>query len=280
MLALITSSISTLAAERRESLEAELSEAVATVEQTTLENRELDTMRRSLIGNQQRLEEELPTTGKKLASLPSIPGHTISKAPTARHGSLRAAALVGFGLILGFIASYPFETLLVSADPIAIRTTPPALAERAPTAAPDDTSPASPVATAAEAPTPASFAPAARPDPSRPSPRAAVERWASAWSDQRVGDYLDAYASTFDVPEGFDRDAWELHRTERIERPESIEVTLDALEIVASGPDSATVRFHQAYVAGAYRDHVTKTLALIWEEGYWRIARETSTELD
>ncbi len=256
----------------RESLEAELAEARAASELISEQNHELEAMRRSLFADQENLEEQLADANEKLISLPAMPGRTTSKPPAVRQGSLRAAALVGFGLILGFIASYPFETPLVSADPTFIPTGP---REVEPTAA----APAA-VAEASDVAPPAPAEPASTPVPDQPSPREAVDRWAAAWSDQRVSDYLGAYASTFAVPDGLEREAWELLRTERLQRPKSIELTLDAFEVLASGPESATVTFTQLYEAGAYQDRVAKTLELVWEDGDWRIAREEAVDIE
>ncbi len=272
--------------ERSAALEAELGEANAAVERIEAENRELDAMRRSLIGNQERLEKKLDRATKKLSALPSAPAGSAGPSQPVRRGALRAAALVGFGLILGFIASYPFETLLVSADPMAIPTSRPALEAAAPRAASPvvaDDPKAEPAAepVAPDPSTAESTAEQSAPPPAivRPSPLPAVERWARAWSEQRVADYLDAYASTFEVPDGFTRSGWESYRAERVESPDSIQVTIDAFETLETSAEAATVRFEQSYVAGAYRDRVSKTLELVWEADDWRIRSETSVPL-
>ncbi len=271
------------AEDRRVALESELAETAATAERTAKENRELEIMRRSLIGNQERLEDKLASTSAELSTVPSIADHAPAKRSSARR-SLRAAALVGFGLILGFIASYPFETLLVSADPMAIPISPPAVTESISNAAPEsalEVEPSDRVEAAASLSEPAAASePPAEPEPVRPSPEGAIERWAAAWSNQRAADYLASYATSFEVPEGFDRSSWELYRTERIESPSSIEVTLGEITIEISGPDSATATFEQSYAAGAHWDRVRKTLDLVWEGDAWRIARESSVELE
>src|SRR5688500_9285405 len=53
---------------------------------------------------------------------------------------------------------------------------------------------------------------------------AAIEAWAKAWSAKDVKGYLAAYAPEFEVPGGETRGAWEKQRTERIEKPKSIDV--------------------------------------------------------
>ncbi len=268
---------------RREALEAEITEEAARAVVLADEKRELEAAQLGLVKEQRRLQKNLAATTKKLskrrASVARLAGGASTGSQTIRRGSLRAAALVGFGLILGFIASYPFETLLVSADPIAIPTSRAIDFEPA-RAAPPPPLPGEELSVTPADAAPEPSVPPAAPEADRPAPVAAVERWAAAWSEQRVADYLAAYASSFEVPDGLERGAWELQRAERIERPESIEITLDRFDTAISGPDSATVRFVQSYAAGAYRDRVAKTLDLVWEAGAWRILRESAIELE
>lgn len=254
--------------ESRAGLAAELDEAAADAERIAEENREL-------------------------ASIPPATGQVERRTGLRRPSALRAAALVGFGLVLGFMASYPYETLLVSADPIMIRpatsfagsgSTQPTVAPTADALAAltpetEDDALLSATAELANEPAVEPVQPALEETPVRPAPEHAVERWAVAWSEQRVADYLSSYASTFQVPDDLERAVWELQRARRIQSPESIRLTLGKIETVTSGPDTATASFNQSYVAGAYSDRVRKTLELTWEGEAWRIARETSAPL-
>lgn len=185
--------------------------------------------------------------------------------------------MVGVGLLLGFFASYPFEALLVSAEPITIRAAtanpsrpapPPENQELATVDEAESTAVAgvSEPATAAEPPV-------------RPSPESAAQRWAAAWSSQRVEAYLAAYSDAFALPDELDRRTWEAQRRLRIQKPESIRVELGAVELLSFAADSATLRFNQSYVTESYSDRVSKTLELVWENEGWKIASESSEPL-
>ncbi len=138
--------------------------------------------------------------------------------------------------------------------------------------------PIEPAPPLAELPAPS---PASLPSPSASLPpldtsqvTAAVEDWAQAWSDQRAEEYLSAYASGFQPPEGLDRPAWEALRRLRVVRPRWIEVILDELEVRVVGPDRALAAFLQRYSSDTFSDQVEKTLTLVEETGRWRILRE------
>ena len=75
---------------------------------------------------------------------------------------------------------------------------------------------------------------------------ATLENWARAWSERDAKAYLAYYAPDFEVPGGASRAAWEKERTERIERPKSIEVTVSVVS-VKMGDNEATVTFKQSY---------------------------------
>jgi hypothetical protein len=103
--------------------------------------------------------------------------------------------------------------------------------------------------------------------------------WASAWSQQRVDDYLGFYSSEFMPPNGASRKAWEAYRRERLEAPDSIEITITELTEEVLDADRTRVVFIQAYRAGSYSDVVRKTLVMTREEGTWRILSEQSEAL-
>jgi tetratricopeptide (TPR) repeat protein len=102
---------------------------------------------------------------------------------------------------------------------------------------------------------------------------AAVEAWARAWSAKDVKGYLAAYAPEFAVPGGDSRAAWEKLRTERIEKPKSIEVGVKVTAIEVSG-DEARVTLRQAYRSDTLRNTVTKTLAMVRSGERWLIKQE------
>ncbi len=105
---------------------------------------------------------------------------------------------------------------------------------------------------------------------------AAVESWAQAWTDQRVDDYLSAYALDFQPPLGLSRSVWEAQRRLRVARPQWIEVAIEALEVRLVEPGRALVEFSQDYSSDTYSDRVEKTLTLTLQDGSWRILREES----
>ncbi len=264
---------------RKEEVEGQLDEAAVETERLSRTNEELARSLRMSIGDPQLYEQELLRS-----SQPTGDSGVTRKPPAARPGALRAAAFVGFGLVLGFLASYPFETILASSEPLTIRGFQPIhrTASTAEAAAPEPETPAEVIASleqpALEPVT--EVVDPTEPAPARPSPERAVNSWARAWSDQRVADYLDAYSTRFETPEGLERGVWELQRTRRIQKPSSIDVTVGIIEIEDYAADSVRLTFNQSYVAESYSDRVRKTLELVWEEDAWRIARETSEPID
>nr|WP_225783579.1 tetratricopeptide repeat protein [Xenophilus sp. Marseille-Q4582] len=155
-----------------------------------------------------------------------------------------------------------------------------AAAPAAPVARP---APATP-ATAVAPPKPAAVAdaPSAKEGPATPSvadapAQAAVEKavrdWAAAWAAQDMKAYLGAYASTFEVPGGASRAAWEEERRQRIVGKSGIEVQLQQLQVSVDG-DKAVARFLQIYKADALNVRSRKTLNLQQQGGAWRITRE------
>lgn len=117
------------------------------------------------------------------------------------------------------------------------------------------------------------------PPPASERVRAAVERWASAWSSQDVAAYLRCYSERFRPADGQPRPAWERQRRERLTRPETIEVEILEPRVELLEPGVAEVRFRQAYRSPDYSDLVAKTLRLVEEDGSWRILSELSEPL-
>ena len=101
----------------------------------------------------------------------------------------------------------------------------------------------------------------------------AVEGWARAWSSKDVKGYLGYYAPDFEVPGGADRAAWEKERTERIQKPKSIEVSVKVLSVQASG-NEATVKVRQSYRSDTLKSDNTKTLRLVRSGDRWLIKQE------
>jgi len=102
---------------------------------------------------------------------------------------------------------------------------------------------------------------------------AAVAGWAKAWSAKDVKGYLAAYAPDFELPKGDTRASWEKQRTERIERPKSIEVEAQVLSAQVDG-NEATVKIRQSYKSDTLKSHSTKTLKLEKSGDRWLIKQE------
>lgn len=140
-----------------------------------------------------------------------------------------------------------------------------------------------PVKTAAERPEAKAPARPAepRPVPSAPAPAsddkakvtAAIESWARAWSAKDVKGYLGAYAPDFAVPGGEERAAWEKQRTERIQKPKSIQVEVKVQSLEVSGSE-ATATIRQAYRSDTLKNTTTKTLKLVKSGDRWLIKQE------
>lgn len=123
------------------------------------------------------------------------------------------------------------------------------------------------------APTPAPAASSASSSSAKTQAIAAVESWAQAWSAKDVKGYLAAYAPEFEVPGGATRAAWEQERTERIQKPKAIEVTVKVLSAQADDKE-ATVKVRQSYKSDTLTSNNTKTLKLVRSGDRWLIKQE------
>jgi tetratricopeptide (TPR) repeat protein len=116
-------------------------------------------------------------------------------------------------------------------------------------------------------------APAGARDDDKARITAAVESWARAWSSKDVRGYLAAYAPEFEVPGGEGRAAWEKQRTERIEKPRSIEVGVKVQSVEVDG-NKAKVVVRQSYRSDTLKNTTTKTLGMIRSGDRWLITQE------
>lgn len=104
----------------------------------------------------------------------------------------------------------------------------------------------------------------------------AIKSWLGAWSEQRVEDYLDHYSESFTPSGGLSRGQWEDQRWDRVSAPRFVRVTMTGLETELLGTERARATFFQHYRSDGFTDTVRKTLELVWEDGRWRIIRESS----
>jgi tetratricopeptide (TPR) repeat protein len=130
---------------------------------------------------------------------------------------------------------------------------------------------------------PAEPKPAASPAPApAPAPAAntaddvtkAVQSWAAAWSKKDVKAYLGHYAKDFKTPAGESRAKWEAERTQRIDKPGAIAVSVDDVRVTPEGADRATARFRQNYRSATLKTSSSKVLLLVRQEGRWLIQQE------
>jgi tetratricopeptide (TPR) repeat protein len=138
--------------------------------------------------------------------------------------------------------------------------------------APKTAPPPPPAAEVKPSPAPAP-APAVAANDAKSQAVAAVQSWAKAWSAKDVKGYLAHYAPEFEVPGGASRAAWEKERSERIQRPKSIDVAVKILNAQASD-NEATVTFRQAYKSDTLKTNNTKTLKLVRSGDRWLIKQE------
>lgn len=101
----------------------------------------------------------------------------------------------------------------------------------------------------------------------------AVNKWASAWSDQDIQGYLGAYGSDFQTPQGVTRKAWSDERRSRIEGKNRISVKINSPKVTIDG-DSATVKFRQSYKSNTFTSNSSKTLLMTKRGGKWQIRQE------
>ena len=101
----------------------------------------------------------------------------------------------------------------------------------------------------------------------------ALQGWAGAWSRKEVKSYLSYYASDFQVPNGMARKAWEAERTQRIDKPGKLQVSVDDIKVSVTG-DKATVKFRQHYTSATLKSSTNKTVVFVKSGNKWLIQQE------
>lgn len=102
----------------------------------------------------------------------------------------------------------------------------------------------------------------------------AVNGWAAAWSRKNVSGYLAYYASDFHAPNGQSRSEWAKLRKERIAKPKSIRVSVDAPKVTMIDATHATVSFRQGYRSDDLQTSTRKLLLMVKKGGKWQIQEE------
>ena len=103
-----------------------------------------------------------------------------------------------------------------------------------------------------------------------------VTSWAAAWKNKNVDAYLSHYSKNFSTPGGMSRDAWEKQRYDRLGSPAFINVVIRDMHKQKVNNSRVQAVFIQEYQSDKYSDKVLKVLDLVWEDGGWMIAKETS----
>jgi hypothetical protein len=103
---------------------------------------------------------------------------------------------------------------------------------------------------------------------------AAVQGWAHAWSRKDVAGYLAYYAKQFRTPNGQSRAEWEKLRRERLAKPKTIRVTVEAPAVRLMNAGYATVTFRQNYRSDNLQTSTRKTLIMVKSGEKWLIQEE------
>jgi tetratricopeptide (TPR) repeat protein len=152
-------------------------------------------------------------------------------------------------------------------------------AEPAPAAVPEPATPAP----AASAPAPAAAEPtvpaASTASETETEIGAVLAAWAKAWAGQDVEGYLGFYAADFSPSRGTSRAQWEAQRRERLARPETIEISLENVQVRLHGADQASVRLVQGYRSSDYQDRTRKAFTLARRDGRWLIVSERTLQV-
>lgn len=102
----------------------------------------------------------------------------------------------------------------------------------------------------------------------------ALRNWVSAWSKKNASVYLTFYAKDFKTPDGQPRNQWESLRKERIAKPKSIKVAVNAPRIIFLDKTHARLSFRQIYRSDTLQTETGKTLLMVKSAGRWLIQDE------
>lgn len=102
----------------------------------------------------------------------------------------------------------------------------------------------------------------------------AVQGWSVAWSNKNVNGYLACYTANFKQPGNGTHAAWATQRRERITKPKSIRVAVEAPQVTLSDSTHAKVTFKQSYRSDALQTSSRKTLLMVRSGEKWLIQEE------
>ncbi|MDR7148500.1 tetratricopeptide (TPR) repeat protein [Hydrogenophaga palleronii] len=150
-----------------------------------------------------------------------------------------------------------------------------AQAEKVAAAPATSAAPPAPAVAAAPATPVAPATPAATGGAGQADVESAVQKWAQAWSNKSMPDYLGAYAPSFTPTGGQARSDWEAERRARIVPRQRINVEVNDLDVAVNG-DRATARFRQVYTSDTLNVTSLKTLDLVRSGNRWLIVKEST----
>jgi|GEM_PF-1111938 len=116
----------------------------------------------------------------------------------------------------------------------------------------------------------------APPQPEPETPKAFLQRWATAWSAQDVDAYLAFYGAEFIPADGRGREAWEKRRRSRLTRPASIKVALSDFAPLPQKGELLQIELTQDYQSDRYADRTRKKFELKQTADGWKIISEHS----
>nr|VFK42584.1 MAG: Tetratricopeptide repeat-containing protein [Candidatus Kentron sp. SD]VFK48382.1 MAG: Tetratricopeptide repeat-containing protein [Candidatus Kentron sp. SD] len=101
-----------------------------------------------------------------------------------------------------------------------------------------------------------------------------LEKWAKAWSNKRLEDYIAFYAPTFIPADGRSFSSWKLLRRKRLSSPQFISVEILEPRVVMLGNSKVRAHFKQKYRSDTYQDTVRKKIEMVNMNNSWRFVRE------
>ena len=104
-----------------------------------------------------------------------------------------------------------------------------------------------------------------------------VDRWLKAWSSKNIDEYGKYYSRDF-YSDGMDLKGWLRHKKRLNRKYGYISVTKDNLVITEKG-EKLNASFLQTYKSSGYKAVGKKTLELKYEQGEWKIFRESWADI-
>lgn len=101
-----------------------------------------------------------------------------------------------------------------------------------------------------------------------------LKAWAAAWSAKDVDGYIRAYVAGYKPQTGTSHEQWVRTRTQRLQKPKFINVSLSDIEIDLVSDNRAEITFRQSYRSDRYRDVERKRISMMQRSSGWKIVSE------